>query len=292
MKVIKGILIGILVFVLVIVLLVAILVGALACELSNVQSDFETNQAMMEKTDEELIGTHMYIEREGEKAIDLNIYTCEDDELHPLVINLHGGAFFAGDSDTLDTQSDRISKDWNAVVATVNYTLTNDQYDIAYGSQEVVDTVKYFIANAQDYGIDPERIILMGYSAGGYHAMNAALLLHEEGIEIYKQVLCYAFLGDIMEKYNAMSEEQRSSMPPALFIICGGDPISEGSLEYETALRSNGVATEVKVYETAMHGFLEENNPEYAELSSHASMSPEQEILAREAEKFIGEWIN
>ena len=48
---------------------------------------------------------------------------------------------------------------------------------------------------------------------------------------------------------------------------------------------------EIKTYSGAMHGFIEENNPEYEKLRSHASKSPEQEAMARDAENYIGNWI-
>lgn len=48
----------------------------------------------------------------------------------------------------------------------------------------------------------------------------------------------------------------------------------------------------MKQYDGAIHGFLEENNPEYEELHIKGSKSPEQEEMAREAEDFIGTWLN
>ena len=61
----------------------------------------------MVKSDEELIGEHLYINRDGTDDVYINLYRFESDEPVPLVINLHGGAFVAGDADTLDTQNDR-----------------------------------------------------------------------------------------------------------------------------------------------------------------------------------------
>ncbi len=238
------------------------------------------------------MGTHFYMPRQDGEAVDLNLYLFQDDGPRPLVINLHGGAFIAGDADTLDTQSDRISRAWNVCVASVNYKLAKDGYDIAYGTREVVDTVQYFRQNGAAYGVDPDRIYLLGYSAGAYHAMAAALALRQEGIPLAGQILCYGFLRDALELYQALPEEARRTMPPSLFLIAQGDPIGEGSLVYEAALRENGVPTQVKTYVGAMHGFLEENNPEYENLHSHASKSPEQEAIARDAETYIGNWLN
>ena len=70
------------------------------------------------------------------------------------------------------------------------------------------------------------------------------------------------------------------------------DFISTGSLNYEKLLKENGIMTEVKFYEGAIHGFIEENNPEYEKLNFKASKSPEQEKMARDAENHIGFWIN
>lgn len=116
----------------VIVLVILVLLIAL---IVNVMIDNRTqakDQELMIKSDEDLIGTHLYIERDGLNSVDLNLYLADSDSSVPLVLNLHGGAFIAGDADTLDTQSDRISSDWNVNVATINYSLLTDGIDMEY----------------------------------------------------------------------------------------------------------------------------------------------------------------
>lgn len=250
------------------------------------------DQEKMVKTDEELIGEHFYMPRNGKEDVDMNLYLIRDGEDHPLVINIHGGAFIAGDADTLDSQSDRISKDWNVNVATVNYKLMSGDYDKQYAVDEIKDTVRFFIEHAEEYHIDTDNIFVLGYSAGGYHAMASVLQLHKEGISVRGQIICYGFLSDMMEQFETLSEEQKKTLPSALFILAGDEPIGKGSLDYETALKEYGVLTEVKIYDGALHGFIEENNPEYEKLHSHSSMSAEQEIMARDAEAVIGTWIS
>ena len=278
-------------FLLYVVLILIIAVFALVVKFLIDSRHQAEDQAMMVKTDEELLGRHFFMPRDGKEAVDMNLYLFADEETRPLVINIHGGAFIAGDADTLDTQSDRISRSWNVCVASVNYKLARNGYDIAYGTEEIVDTVRYLIQNAEEYHIDPDNIYLMGYSAGAYHAMASALQLHKEGVPIAGQVLCYGFLRDVMDLFGALPEEQKNTMPRSLFVIAEGDPIGEASLKYEEALRESGVPTTIKNYSGALHGFLEENNPEYEPLHSHASMSPEQEAMARDAENYIGQWI-
>ncbi|MBR2189875.1 MAG: alpha/beta hydrolase [Eubacterium sp.] len=249
------------------------------------------DQQNMVKTDEELIGEHFYLKRDGKEDVDLNLYTINDGTAHPLIINIHGGAFIAGDADTLDSQSDRISHDWNVNVVTVNYKLMKGDYTKQYAVDEIKDTVKYFIDHSNEYSVDIENIYILGYSAGGYHAMASALQLHQEGIDVKGQIICYGFLSDMMDQFSELYEEQKGTIPPALFILAGDEPIGKSSMEYEEALRKCGVSTEVKTYDGAIHGFIEENNPEYEKLHSHASMSPEQETMARDAENYIKDWI-
>lgn len=45
------------------------------------------------------------------------------------------------------------------------------------------------------------------------------------------------------------------------------------------------------MFKGAKHGFIEENNPEYEKLHFHDSKSPDQEILARQAEDYIKNWL-
>lgn len=254
----------------------------------------EQDQKMMIKPDEELIGKHLYIKRDSKEDIDVNIYINSSTEKLPLVINIHGGAFIAGDADTLDTQSDRISKDWNVNVATINYKLLKDDITKEYVIEEIKDTIKYFIENSDKYKIDTDNIYILGYSAGGYYAMASTLELHREGIMIKGQILCYSFISDILDKYNTLSNEQKRTMPNSLFILASGDPLSEASLDYQKVLKNNGIKTEIKAYDNVKHGFIEENNPEYEQLhyKNKTSKSPEAEIIARNAEDYIKNWIN
>ena len=277
----------------IIIIVIVIGIGLLIIQFVKDQKIQAIDQKAMIKTDEELIGEHLYIERENKEDIDVNIYITNSEEKAPLIINIHGGAFIAGDADTLDTESDRISKNWNVNVATVNYKLLSDKYDKQYAIDEIKDTVKYFIDNSDKYHVDTDNIFILGYSAGGYYAMASTLQLHKENINVKGQILCYAFLSDILDQYKELSEEEKKTIADALFILAGDEPIGKGSLDYEKVLRENGVPTEVKVYDNVKHGFIEENNPEYEELhdKNKTSKSKEAEVIARESEDYMNTWV-
>lgn len=233
----------------------------------------------MSKSDKELLGVQFDVPRNGKDPVDVNLYLPEEGDNLPVVFNLHGGAFIGGDADTLDTQSDRISRKWNVIVVTINYRLAKDGITIGDGTQEVVDVIRYFKHNAKQYGADPNSFCVMGYSEGGCHAIAAVIELKAQNIDIATQVLCYPYLGSALENYNKLSQEQQASIAPALFVLADNDPISNGSLSYRDALEENGVHTEVKQYGGAIHGFIEENNPEYDKLNNKPSKEKDQTLI-------------
>lgn len=241
------------------------------------------------KTSAPLLGTRFSMPRAGKEPVEMNLYLRDDGKTHPLVINLHGGAFVAGNADALDAQSDRISRAWDVTVATVDYKLLSGSYDIAYGAEEVLDTIRYFRAHAAEYAIDPDKIFALGYSAGAYYAVASVLALKQQGIDLAGQIICYGFLKEANSTYLALDEAARASIAPALFILADNDPISESSLLYQKSLEANGVPTQVKKYEGALHTFME-GSLDVEGLSSFIRIA-EQEALAHQAENLIGEWI-
>lgn len=114
----------------------------------------------------------------------------------------------------------------------------------------------------------------------------------KDPVDVKAQVLCYAYIGDAVELYNNLSSKQQATIAPALFVLADDDSFSDESLAYQKVLEKNKVSTRVKQYVGSIHGFIEENNPEYENLHIKISKSPEQEQIARKAEDFIGAWLN
>ena len=228
-----------------------------------------------------------------------NMYIPDDtDESLPLIINIHGGAFIAGDADSLDIQSDRISENNHAVVFTVDYTLLkpidmvfSSERKIGYQIDEVCDAVTYLADHTDEYGIDPDRVIIMGYSAGGHLALGATNHLIGEGFPVYAQAIGYGQLGNGVELYDAVLDERKALCNTLIVFIGAGDFISESMREYYDLLLENSVPVSKLKLPNANHGFLEENNPEYANVEESEGRSPEQETYMYEAEAQITEWL-
>lgn len=134
--------------------------------------------------------------------------------------------------------------------------------------QDAQRTLRLARANADEWGIDPDRIGILGFSAGGHlsatTATNGDLPAYEPIDEVDDlscrpdfAVLVYpAYLYD--EENEAFYEEIRVSdtTPPVFFAHAGDDRIScVNSIRMYMALRELGVQSELHVYGHGGHGF-------------------------------------
>ncbi|HFI0446156.1 TPA: alpha/beta hydrolase [Streptococcus suis] len=253
----------------------------------------ETNQAqraLLVKSDSQLIGERLVIERPGNEPIRVNLYrpTSSDQANLPLVVNVHGGGFVGGDADVLDTQSQRLADRWQAVIVTVNYTKADVQ-PISYGAEEIKDTVLYFAKEKATYGVDPTRFSLIGYSAGANYAALASQLLVKENVELAGLIMAYPWTTGLSVAH------QGDNFPPTLFVLAGQDPISQNAKTFMKEMEAAGRTVDVIDYPKAVHSFIESNNPEGltgATLDMSQVVNAEQESLAREAEATIGDWLS
>jgi acetyl esterase/lipase len=123
-------------------------------------------------------------------------------------------------------------------------------------------------SKAGELGLDPKRIGLLGFSAGGHLAAwastNSDKRAYEPVDDIDKldcrpdfTVLIYP--AYLLKKGNAgLAEEIRagSQTPPTFFAHAGDDPVTvESSVQMYLALKRAGVPAELHVYSSGGHGF-------------------------------------
>jgi acetyl esterase len=111
--------------------------------------------------------------RHGDKPLLARVFTPRGAGPFPLVVQLHGGAWFRGDR-TNDTVMNEPLAQSGVVVAALDF---RQPPEAAYpGSmQDINYAARWFKANATRFKVRPDRVALMGSSSGAHQAMLAAM---------------------------------------------------------------------------------------------------------------------
>jgi acetyl esterase/lipase len=86
----------------------------------------------------------------------------------PAVVCIHGGGFRAGSRQSYDSLCIRLAQE-GYVAVTVSYRLA-PKYPFPAAIHDVKEAVRWLRGNAKKYNVDPNRIGVMGGSAGGHLA--------------------------------------------------------------------------------------------------------------------------
>lgn len=115
----------------------------------------------------------------SEDCLRINVFTrnlnASNDNLWPVIVDIHGGAFVAGGSHTTFIKPLYLL-DHDVLFVTMNYRLGVLGF-LSAGTKEIpgnaglkdqVEALKWVQNNIRSFGGDPNNVTIMGYSAGGY----------------------------------------------------------------------------------------------------------------------------
>jgi acetyl esterase len=211
----------------------------------------------------------------------------------PIVVYFHGGGFVYGDVRGGDWLCGNVAKKLDAIVVSVGYRLA-PKHPFPAGINDCYHALEWVASHATAIGGDPERIGVMGESAGGNLAAVVTLMARDQkGPAIRHQALLYPTVGagdtqsrrdnadafiltaDDMQKFGELyagdpnnwlvSPIKASSfehLPPAIIIVGGHDPLHDDGVLYASALQRAGVPVVVRDYPAMPHGFM--NFPRFA----------------------------
>ena len=166
--------------------------------------------------------------------------------------------------------------------------------------REVGAALDHLVKNAADYGLDPEKIVLIGFSAGGHLANSYTsfcrrpeVLEHIRPHRVAATILGYPLLypltpptrnclAAILGKKDATEEELSTIIPayhitedtsPTFLWQTAGDTgtVAIGMLRYAEALLTAGVHTEVHIYPEGPHALSTGKWPTAMEPESNAA---------------------
>jgi acetyl esterase/lipase len=152
----------------------------------------------------------------------IDFYAADAPREAPLIVLVHGGGWMAGDSDEL--------AGWNAWLVARGYAVAVVDYRLvptgAWPAQrdDVLAAVDHLRANPGRFGVDPERVVLFGRSAGG---QIASAIAAAGGRPWLRGCVCLYAPFDLRFAYEHGSDEDVLRSRWLLRCYLGGTPTEE-----------------------------------------------------------------
>ena len=225
-------------------------------------------------------------------AVPVRLYTPPGAGPFPGIVYFHGGGFVIGDLDTHDPLCRQIAARTGAVVCAVDYRLA-PEHPFPAAADDALAAARWFLAHAEEFGADRDRLFLMGDSAGGTLATVTALGLRDlPSPHLRGQILIYpitdhvdagaASYAEFSEGYGLTRDGMRWFMrhyaadpaaatdprvcpvrmptlrrlPPAYVLTAEYDVLRDEGERYVERLREDGVEVTFERAAGLHHGFI------------------------------------
>lgn len=221
------------------------------------------------------------------------VYTPQGEGPFPLILYFHGGGWVIADLDTYDATPRSIAAQSRAIVVSAHYRQAPEHrlpaaHEDAFAAWRwLVDRVD----NVARLGGDPDKIAVMGESAGANLAINVAIHARDSGIRMpMHQALIYPLASNNIVSlsyeenrnakplnkpmmlwfvHNVINSESDltsplidvvsadlSRLPPAVVVTAGIDPLRSDGEKLAQKLHSAGVPVEHRNYRGVTHEFF------------------------------------
>lgn len=209
----------------------------------------------------------------------------------PGILWIHGGGYTTGFASMAYLSCGAmLARKYGAVVVSPEYRLAGKApYPAALN--DAYAALVYLHRHAEELGVDPERIVVGGESAGGGLAAALCILTRDLGqipvcfqLPLYPMLDCedtpssennYGLIWDTWRNHRGWSkylgplyrtnrvppyasaarETDFRGLPPAFTFVSEGEPFRDETLTFGARLRSAGVPAEVIVYPGSTHAF-------------------------------------
>jgi acetyl esterase len=205
----------------------------------------------------------------------------------PLVLYYHGGSWIFGGLDSHDLPTARLAAITGAAIVSVDYRLAPEHKHPA-ALDDAWDSLQWAINTATQLGFDPQRVAVVGDSAGGALAAGVALRARDRGGPALRaQGLIYPCLrptradGAVFSPgldENALASafaayfatpkdagdpyampllaKSFANLPPAIICAAELDVLLSDACEYAAALKQAGVGSHLIIAKGLPHTFL------------------------------------
>jgi acetyl esterase len=241
------------------------------------------------------VHTDIEYSRAGGTSLRLDASIPDGSGPFPAVIIVHGGGWVRGDKRIDVAPLFKPLSDAGIAWFSINYRLAGDPLLFGLAVNDVEAAIRFVKQNAGQYRIDPDRLALIGESAGGQLAGMAALN-NAPGTSVKAVVALYAptdlvslvkdselipsairdsvkgtpFEGLLLARLAQLSpiEKVRAGMPPFLLIHGTADPLVPFAQSRAMCMKMQSVGASCDLFKVpgAGHGMRRwEGNPEISE---------------------------
>jgi acetyl esterase len=211
----------------------------------------------------------------------------------PAVIYFHGGGWVLGSCETHDDMCAEMADQADAVVVLVDYRLAPENPHPA----QLEDSLKVLLwmrSSGRAFGIDPDRIVGAGDSAGGQMTVGLCLALRDYGApQLVGQVLIYPVLGadvntdSYVRNANAPcltrpemifyldsflgpkggpnwndskaipnTAENLEGLPPAFITVAAHDPLRDDGVIFRDKMQAAGIPVALREEPALAHSYM------------------------------------
>ncbi|PWW29361.1 MULTISPECIES: alpha/beta hydrolase [unclassified Chryseobacterium] len=209
-----------------------------------------------------------------------------DTQLSSAIIYIHGGWFIAGGYETHDAVVRKLANKTGSVVIFIDYRLA-PEHPFPAGLNDCIGAVNWIFENAESLEIDPDKVGIIGDSAGG--ALSTAVSI-QLGKQLKFQVLIYPAAdnqlnsntwktyenGPVLTKQGGIEawagylpEEEKNNplaipvlikdfkqTPSTLIILAEHDPLLDDGKQLSENMKNAGVDLKISLYKDMVHGFM------------------------------------
>lgn len=132
----------------------------------------------------------------GQPPVTVQVINAKPGTRRPAIVHMHGGGYIMGNAGMNLVELQGICQALDCLAVSVDYRLAPET-GYAGSVEDNYAALKWVQAHADELGVDPARIAVMGESAGGGHAALLAIAARDRGeMAIAFQCLIYPMIDD------------------------------------------------------------------------------------------------